>query len=119
MNIILQVCIVVVGLAFLFYGYNCLFSNKLAEEFKRFKLSDNQRKITGIAQLAGGLGLIIGVFYYSLGIYASLCLSILMLFGFIVRLKIKDSFIASSPSFILMVVNIFFTYRFGALLHFW
>jgi len=119
MNIILQLFIGVIALAFLFYGYNCLFSNKLVAEFNRFQLSAMQRKITGVAQIMGALGLAVGLFFYPIGLIASFGLSILMLFGFIVRLKIRDTFTESAPSFILLFVNAYFFYRFGLLLQYW
>ena len=119
MNTVLSIFVALIGLAFLFYGYNCLFSNKLVEEFDRFKLTASQRKITGIAQIIGALGLLGGLFYYPLGIAAAIGLSILILLGFAVRLKIKDSFYASAPSFILMLVNMYFAYCFGLLMNLW
>jgi hypothetical protein len=115
----LQIFIVVIAIAFIFYGYNCLFSHTLVKEFDRFKLSAVQRKITGIAQLAGALGLLLGLLYYPLGFLASLGLSVLMLLGFMIRLKVKDSFVAAAPSIILVFVNAYFFYAFGLVLQYW
>jgi DoxX-like family len=116
MPIPLQVFIAAIALAFLFYGYNCLFSTKLVLEFNRFGLSSIQRNITGSAQILGSLGLVAGLVFYPLGFVASLGLSVLMLFGFGVRLKIKDTFTEAAPSFILLLVNGYFCYRFWLLL---
>lgn len=99
--------------AFCFFGYglSCLFSSKMVEEFKRFGLTDAQRKLTGILQVLGSLGLIIG-YYFSLYlvIFSAAGLSILMLLGFITRIKIKDNFYESSPSFVFMVLNGYLAY---------
>ncbi len=119
MSIALTIFISLIALSFLFYGYNCLFSTKLVKEFNRFGLDDTKRKITGVAQLVGALGLIGGLFYYPLGFAASIGLALLMLLGFAVRLKIKDTFIESAPSFILLCINGYFVYCFGLLLGYW
>lgn len=78
----------------------------MINEFKRFRLSAGQRKITGILQLVGGLGLAVGYFtskYILLFAAAGLCL--LMIMGFGVRLKIKDSLFESLPSLIFAIIN--------------
>jgi len=78
----------------------------MVNEFRRFGLSDGRRKLTGILQLFGGLGLAIGYFtsaYILLFASAGLCL--LMIIGFGVRLKIKDSIIESLPSLIFAIIN--------------
>ncbi len=118
-SIPIMVLILLIAMAFLFYGYNCLFSEKMTEEFNRFGLNTAQRKTTGVAQIIGALGLIGGCFYWPLGLAASAGLTLLMLLGFGVRLKIKDSFAESAPSFILMLINGYFAYYFGMLLELW
>jgi hypothetical protein len=53
------------------------------------------------------MGLLIGLYYSPIILLlASMGLSLLMLAGFIVRLKIKDNFIKSSPAFTFAVVNL-------------
>lgn len=114
-----SILIVINAIAFMYYGYNCLFSERMSEEFNRFRLSILKRKITGALQIIGALGLLAGLFYYPLGLVASLGLSILMLLGFGVRLKIKDGFFQTIPSFLLMVLNGYFTWYFAHLIGFW
>ena len=92
--------------SFLFYGLHCLFSKKMAQEFKRFGLNDF-RKPTGILQLIGAIGLLMGFFYPILTLIASAGLAFLMLLGFLVRLKIKDSLLVSSPAFAFMLLNLY------------
>ncbi len=77
----------------------------MRKEFDRFGLSQTQRIITGIAQMLGALGLLLGLFYPILGLIATLGLSLLMLMGFAVRLKIKDKLRESLPSFLFMILN--------------
>jgi hypothetical protein len=92
-------------MSFLFYGYGCLFSNKMKQEFLRFKFSKTQRKITGILQIVAGFSLIFSFISPLIGVIASAGLTIQMLLGFMVRLKIKDSIMLCLPSFIFMIFN--------------
>ncbi len=106
MVITYNIAITISILAFLFYGFNCLYSEGFAREFKRFGLKDRQRKLTGILQLAGSVGLGVGYFISMyLLLFAAVGLSLLMLIGFGVRLKIKDNLYQSLPSLIFAIVN--------------
>ncbi|MEP0481563.1 MAG: hypothetical protein ABJD23_15175, partial [Nonlabens sp.] len=57
-------------------------------------------------------GLIVGIFNTYIGIAASAGLSLLMLAGFIVRVKIKDGVYKSSPALIFMVLCGIICYKF-------
>ncbi len=85
-------------------------------EFTRFGLSMLQRLLTGVLQLIGATGLIVGIFNTYIGIMASAGLSLLMLAGFIVRVKIKDGIYKSSPALIFMVLCSIICYKFIDLL---
>lgn len=77
----------------------------MRNEFIRYGLSKHL-KLVGILQILGALGLGLGyLFLPYLSVVAAVGLSILMLFGFGVRLKIKDSVIQSSPSIIYAIIN--------------
>ena len=93
------------AISFLFYGYSCLFTNKMKQEFHRFKLSETQRKITGVLQIIAGLALFFSFTSAIVGVIVTAGLTIQMLLGFMVRLKIKDPIILTLPSFIFMVFN--------------
>ncbi|KKO05948.1 hypothetical protein LCGC14_0069600 [marine sediment metagenome] len=92
------------GASFLFFGISCLFSNFMVLEFKRYDL-ERFRVLVGILQLLGSVGLFVGLFSKNWAILASLGLGILMAFGFMVRVKIKDPFILSFPSLFYAVLN--------------
>ncbi|PPK95721.1 DoxX-like protein [Nonlabens xylanidelens] len=81
-------------------------------EFTRFGLSMLQRLLTGVLQLIGAAGLIVGIFNTYIGIAASAGLSLLMLAGFMVRVKIKDGVYKSSPALIFMVLCGIICYKF-------
>ena len=103
------------ALAFLFYGINCMYSEKMTDEFNRFGLSTAQRKITGSLQVLGAIGLLAGYFYPYMGLAAALGLTVLMLLGFGIRLKIRDSFMESAPSFLFMILNGYIAFYFAGL----
>ncbi|MGB5499980.1 MAG: DoxX family protein [Maribacter sp.] len=111
MIILYKIAITISSLAFLFYGFNCLYSNDMRHEFKRFGLTDGQRKFTGILQLAGGLGLALGYFtsIYIL-LFAAIGLCLLMIMGFGVRLKVKDNIPQSLPSLIFAIANAYISF---------
>ena len=95
------------SLAFIYFGINCFYSKFIIAEFIRYELP-KFRKLTGSLQLLGALGLLIGLYFSPiLLLLASTGLCVLMLFGFIVRLKIKDNFVKSSPSFAFAALNLF------------
>lgn len=82
-----------------------MYSDKMKVEFNRFGLNELQRKITGVLQILGGVLLLLGFVSPLIGLIAAGGLTIQMLLGFMVRLKIKDSIILSLPSFVFMILN--------------
>jgi hypothetical protein len=109
MEIINVVAILTSSLSFLIYGAMLLRSESMQLEFKRFKL-EKLMILTGILELLGGAGLLVGFFIDFILLISSGGLALLMFFAFLVRLKMKDSFLVSLPSFFFMVLNIFIFY---------
>jgi len=102
--LVVQVLSYFSGVSFLGFGIGCFLSKNMEKEFIRYDLSD-YRKITGFFQILGGLGLLGLSFSNILWGISSLGLCVLMLMGFVVRIKIKDGLIKSFPSFFYMIVN--------------
>lgn len=73
-------------------------------EFERFGLA-KFGTLTAILEIAGGLGLLLGFFVPFLLLISSAGLALLMLFGFITRLYIKDSLWVSLPALAFMLIN--------------
>lgn len=74
-------------------------------EFERYGLAAF-RRIVGVLQLAGALGLIFGYLYApTLQLAAAVGLTVLMACGFVVRLKIKDTVLQAAPSLFYAVLN--------------
>jgi hypothetical protein len=92
--------------AFLFYGLFCLFSEKTVIEFKRYGVPQF-RKLTGVLEVSGALGLFAGYLYQPLTFFSSLGLVILMFMGMMVRIKIHDPWIALLPAFTLFCLNLY------------
>ena len=106
------------GSCFLFYGVSCLYSNHMSKEFKRFGIPQFQ-KLTGMLQILGGLALLIGFWKFPLlAFIGSAGLALLMLLGSVVRIKIKDSFLQSSPAFVFAILNCYLAYTFFKLIWF-
>lgn len=101
------------GSCFLFYGVSCLCSTHMSKEFKRFGIPQFQ-KLTGILQILGGLALLIGCWQFPLVAFIGAAgLALLMLLGSVVRIKVKDSFLQSSPAFIFTILNSYLAYTYS------
>lgn len=81
-------------------------------EFTRYGLNTLQRLLTGILQVMGAAGLTYGILNTKVGIAASAGLCLLMFFGLIIRIKIKDGIYKSSPALFFMVISGIICYRF-------
>jgi ABC-type sugar transport system permease subunit len=101
---LLNILIVISAVAFLFYGFSFFLNSGMKEEFERYGL-DKFRKLIGYLQLLGGTGLLLGLVWQPILAIASGGLSLLMMIGFGVRLKMKDGFWESIPSFVFMLLN--------------
>jgi len=98
--------IVFSAISFLIYGGAYFFSKAMKAEFKRFGL-EKFGGLTGCLEIGGGIGLIIGLWVPTLLTLASLGLFLLMVLGFGVRLKMKDSLALTLPSFFYMLLNLY------------
>jgi len=76
----------------------------MKNEFKRFGL-EKMGLTTVLLEISGALGLLIGLKFDFILSISSLGLALLMLFGLIVRIKLKDSIRVSFPAFFYMVLN--------------
>ena len=92
--------------AFLIYGVLCLTSSHMQSEFKRFGL-ESLRKTTGVLEILGGVGLLVGLKWHPALWVSSGGLALLMLAGFGVRVRIRDGFLRSMPALALMIVNVY------------
>ena len=94
------------SVAFLIYGGLCLSTLSMQGEFKRFGL-ENLRTLTGALEVLGGLGLLVGLKWPFALRLSSAGLSLLMIAGLAVRIKVGDGWLLSLPAFALMLLNVY------------
>jgi hypothetical protein len=117
MGMLYQVLKVVSIAAFLFYGLSVLFANAMEKEFERYGMA-RFRKLTGILEVLGALGLIAGYFLPVLTVAASGGLSLLMALGLAVRFRSGDSLAEALQAGGMMLINLFimvYAWRFAGL----
>jgi hypothetical protein len=78
----------------------------MSNEFHRYGLA-RFRVFTGILQIAGSMGLILGFFVPYFTILASAGLATLMFLGVLVRCFIRDPLVAIFPAFFFCCLNAF------------
>ena len=93
-------------LLFLYYGMACLVTRTMVDEFERFGLS-RFRRLTGLLEVLGGLGLLVSYVVPELVPMASSGLALLMVLGIAARVRVRDSLLQILPALILMLVNLF------------
>ena len=106
MNLLNVSLVLFSGVSFIIYGSLLFVSTEMRNEFKRFKL-EKFTTLTGILELLGGIGLLIGLKVGFIMLISSGGLALLMLLGFGVRIKVKDSFWLSFPSLFFMLLNLY------------
>lgn len=99
-----EIGVLISSLSFFGYAISYFISPHMKKEFIRFGL-EKFGFLTIILEIAGAAGLLIGLLFNPILIISSLGLALLMLAGFIVRIKIKDSILASSPALFYMLLN--------------
>ncbi len=79
-------------------------------DFRRFNL-ENLRILTGVLEILGGIGILIGLWWLPAQVVAASGLALLMLCAFVIRLHVRDSVAASLPSFLLLLLNGYIVFR--------
>jgi hypothetical protein len=92
-------------ISFLVYGIRCFFVEAMVLEFKRWGLA-HLRYLTGSLEVLGALGLIVGQWIPWIGFLAAGGLSLLMLCGLFVRIRIRDSLLQTLPAVVYLVVSV-------------
>lgn len=101
------ICVLISSLSFLGYGISYFIGTHMKSEFKRFGL-ERFALLTVILEISGALGLLLGYFFYKpLLIFSAIGLTLLMLLGVLVRLRLKDSFWITLPALFFMGLNFY------------
>jgi hypothetical protein len=82
----------------------------MKNEFKRFGL-EKFGILTAVLELAAAVGLFIGLQNHTILVLSSGGLTLLMLLGTGVRIKMKDSLLVSLPAFFYFLLNAFIFYK--------
>ena len=99
-----KICVLISSFSFFAYTIYYFKSPKMKMEFKRFGL-EKFGLIIMTLQFLGATGLLVGLLFNPLLIISSLGLALLMLAGFLVRLKLKDGILVSLPALFYMSLN--------------
>lgn len=94
------------GIAFLIYGVLCFNSQFMVDDFHRFGI-DQLRVLTGVLEILGGAGLLVGLAWLPALRMASAGLTLLMLIAFAIRVHMRDSVALSLPSFLFTLLNLY------------
>ena len=106
MNILYQTLKPLSAALFLYYGLSVLFSDAMVSEFDQFGLP-NLRKVTGLLELLGAVGLIVGYLMPPLVIAASGGLALLMACGLAVRYRSGSSLQDSLAALVMLLINLY------------
>ena len=96
--------IIIVGISFVIYGLSIFSSQKMKDEFIRFKLKEFTY-IIGTFEILGGVGLLIGIYNVNFLISSSFCLAFLMLLGILARLRVRDNLMKLLPALLFLFLN--------------
>lgn len=103
-NMALVVLALISGLSFLRYGVEILFRIRMREEFLRYGMP-RLRIFVGVMEILGGVGVLLGLAFAPVGALAAAGLTLMMILGLIVRIKIHDSRHLMVPAAALAGVN--------------
>jgi uncharacterized membrane protein YphA (DoxX/SURF4 family) len=100
----LVVLALVSGLSFLFYGFRVVFQSASRGDFERFGVPA-VRLLVGVMEVLGGTGVMLGLVVAPLGALAAGGLTLLMILGLIVRIRVHDAGRLMVPAALLGAVN--------------
>ena len=92
------------SVSFVIYGITYFTSPHMKQEFIRFGLP-GLGAMTAVFQILGAIGLVVGFWLPAVLILASGGLSLMMVLGLAVRVKVKDSLLVSLPALFFFVLN--------------
>jgi len=95
---------IVSGVAFVHYGVEILRAPRLVAEFDRYGLPE-ARTLVGVLEILGGVGVMLGLAFAPLGVFAAAGLALLMAIGLAVRIRVGDGLALMAPAATLLVIN--------------
>ena len=108
----IELSTLVLIISFFIYGGRCLFAEAMVAEFERRGVP-RLRHLTGFLELLGATGLLIGQWLPGVGVLSAAGLSLLMVCGFMVRLRVRDSLLQTLPAVIYLIVSVIVMMQFA------
>jgi uncharacterized membrane protein YphA (DoxX/SURF4 family) len=113
MDVTYQVLRALSMVLFFYYGVSVLVSEAMVEEFEKFGLI-RFRRVTGVLEVLGAVGLMLGYFIPPLVIAASGGLTLLMILGVAVRYRAGSTLLQALPALVMALINVYiFVYAIG------
>jgi uncharacterized membrane protein YkgB len=97
--------------SFFIFGTRCLFAQAMVREFDRWHVP-SLRHITGILEILGALGLVVGQWLPWVGLVSAAGLSLLVTCGLAIRMRVRDSFLQTLPAVVYIIASVFVLFQF-------
>lgn len=108
--VMIEVLVIFSSLSFLGYGIAYFISPRMKSEFIRFGLK-KFGILTAVLEILGGLGLLVGLKFNSLLMISSGGLALLMFFGVLARIRVKDGLWVLLPALFFLFLNSYIFYN--------
>lgn len=92
------------AISFFVYAAGCFFSLRMKAEFVRYGF-DRHRVLIGGLQLLGAAGLLLGLIVPAIGAIGAAGLAVQMLAAVVVRIKIRDTLLQTTPALVYLLTN--------------
>jgi uncharacterized membrane protein YphA (DoxX/SURF4 family) len=106
---IVQIARIISVVFFAFYGISCFSSDRMQLEFERYRVPQ-LRRLTGVLQIAGAVGIVIGYWFRPLIVLSAGGLALMMIYAVITRLRIRDPLYAALPAFSFASLNAYIVF---------
>lgn len=96
---------VLLGLMFAFLGISSLIGSKKAlENFNHLQLPTWFRMVTGVVQVIGAVGILMGIWNPVFRIFSGIWIGITMLVAVFLHVRLKEPFSQSVPALVVLVI---------------
>lgn len=102
-SIVLQV---ILGLGFLMFGLMKFGAKQMVQEFQRYGFSQGLRVFTGLIEVIGAVGMIVGIWYTQFAALAGILLAATMIGALITHIRLKDPGKNMGSPLILLILSI-------------
>lgn len=103
LSVILQI---ILGIMFAFLGLSALIgADKAKENFQHLKLPNWFRFVTGFVQLIGAICMIVGIWAHKLALFGGIWLTITLIVGGLLHLRIKEPLSSAIPAFAIAILS--------------